>query len=434
MRTALPVANYKNKPKFQEVIMERIRIGLFGASRGLDLAQSFMLLNCDIVAICEKRDDVRESTARAIGSDVAQYSDFDEFVKHDMDAVVLANYFNEHTPYAIKCFERGLHVYSECISNGTMAEGVELIRAFEKHNSIYMLAENYPQMLFNREMKKICEGGTLGKIIYAEGEYNHPGDPYDGTFKKKYHHSGEVHWRNHLPRTYYVTHSLGPLMSATGATPRRVTAMACFAPTDDSAPSASLVGDRAAIITTQNDDGSVFRFTGCAGFGAHHNAYRFCGTRGSVENLRGMGGKVMLRYNAWEKPEGVEENTFYEPQWNEPDADIGRKTGHGGADYVTARIFVECLREKKQPPHPFDVYAGVAMSSVAILAHRSMLEGGRPYDIPDFRDESARVQYENDRLTPFIGVNGEIPNLPCCSHTDYKPTDEQVKGYYDLFK
>ena len=58
---------------------------------------------------------------------------------------------------------------------------------------------------------------------------------------------------------------------------------------------------------TQNDDGSVFRFTGCAAFGGHHNAYRVCGTKGQIENLRGMGGKVMLRYNKWEKPDDMGE-------------------------------------------------------------------------------------------------------------------------------
>ena len=101
-----------------------------------------------------------------------------------MDAVVLANYFNEHTPYAIKCLEKGIHVLSECISNGTMAEGVELIRAFEKSNAIYFLAENYPQMCFNREIKNICRGGSLGKALYAEGEYNHPVSPADHWFIK----------------------------------------------------------------------------------------------------------------------------------------------------------------------------------------------------------------------------------------------------------
>ncbi len=128
--------------------MKKIKIGIFGAGiRGLDLVKNFLLLNCEIVAICEFREERRTIAAQTLGSDVVIYDDFDTFLNHDMDAVILANFFHEHAPYAIKCFEKGLHVYSECISNGTMAEGVELIRAWERSNSIYMLTQNYQQMI-----------------------------------------------------------------------------------------------------------------------------------------------------------------------------------------------------------------------------------------------------------------------------------------------
>jgi hypothetical protein len=70
------------------------------------------------------------------------------------------------------------------------------------------------------------------------------------------------------------------------------------------------------------------------------------------------------------------------------------------------------------------------MSSVAILAHRSMLDGGKPYDIPDFHLEKARKQYEKDYATPFYGQNGEAPDLPCCSHKDYAPSEKQLKLYH----
>ena len=408
--------------------MARLKVGVFGTGRGMHLAHNFNLLGCETVAICDFHEERLERAAKQVGENVAVYKDFDEFIKHDMDVVILANFFHEHAPYAIKCFEKGIHVYSECISNGTMAEGVELVRAFEKSSSIYMLAENYPQMIFNREMKRICDSGTLGKILYAEGEYNHPGDPTDIGFKKE-HTYFEKHWRNHNPRNYYITHSLGPVMWATGATPKRVTSFASFAPFEGDVPVASYCGDRAAIVTTQNDDGSIFRVTGCAAFGGHHNAYRICGTEGQIENLRGMGTKVMLRYNAWSKPEGAEEINCYDPQWNDKDEEIIKTSGHGGGDYLTARMFVEAIEANKQPEHPFDIYSATVMSSVAILGHRSMLEGGMPYDIPDFREEEWRVKYENDRLTPFYGSDGSEPTLPCCSHTDFKPTEKQVEVY-----
>ena len=411
--------------------MNKIKIGIFGVGRGMDIARNFMLLNCEIVAICDFHQKRREAAAKTLDASVAVYDSFDQFIEHDMDAVVLANYFHEHAPYAIRCMERGLHIFSECISNGTMAEGVELIRAAEKSDSIYMLAENYPQMIFNREMKRICDSKTLGKILYAEGEYNHPADPADTTFMKIYNYFPE-HWRNFTPRSYYITHSLGPVMHATGATPKRVTSFSVFAPIEGDYPTARHGADRAAIITTQNDDGSIFRITGCAAFGAHHNAYRICGTEGQVENLRGMGEKVMLRYNSWSKPEDANETTLYEPGWNDQDEAFIRQSGHGGGDYLTARMFLDCIRQKKQPEHPFDLHSAVTMSSVAILAHRSMLEGGKPYDIPDFHSEECRKQYENDRLTPFYGTDGSKPNIPCCSHTDFKPTESQIERFKEL--
>lgn len=411
--------------------MKQLKIGVFGGGRGADIAKNFMMLNCEIVAICDNDAARLKQGATDLGLPEDKcYDNFDDFINVEMDAMILANFFHEHTPYAIKCFERGIHVFSECISNGTMAEGVELIRAFEKSKSIYMLAENYPQMKFNREMKRISSGGTLGKILYAEGEYNHPVSPADAGFLKRYTYF-EGHWRNYLPRTYYITHSLGPVMWSTGATPKKVVAFAAFAPASVDAPSASYSGDMVAHVMTQNDDGSIFRITGCGGMGAHHNAYRIAGTKGQIENLRGMGETVMLRYNEWDKPEGMQEINSYIPAWNDKDEELIEKSGHGGGDYLTARMFCDCIRERHQPEHPFDIHSAVAMSSVAILAHRSMLDGGRPYDIPDFHTEEARVQYENDRLTPFP-TDDESATLRVCSHTDFAPTKRQIEMYHEL--
>lgn len=411
---------------------KNLKVGVFGVGRGMDLANNFKLNNCEIVAICDFNEDRLQKAIERCDKDVAVYRDFDSFIEHEMDICILANFFHEHAPYAIRCFEKGIHVYSECISNGTMAEGVELVRAFEKtENVIYMLAENYPQMIFNREMQNTVKTGTLGKILYAEGEYNHPGSPYDVDFLKTYTYYPH-HWRNFGPRSYYITHSLGPVMKATGATPKQVSCLNAFSPIPESAPTANHNGDKVSIITTQNDDGSIFRVVGCGAFGAHHNAYRICGTKGQIENLRGMGDKMMLRYNGWEIPEGKEEINFYDAKWNDKDEDLIVKAGHGGSDFLTARIFVEAVKANKQPEFPFDIYSATVMSSVAILGHRSMLDGGKPYEIPDFRKEEDRVKWENDRLTPYWSTDGKAPTLPCCSVTDYKPTDEQIKGYKEL--
>jgi len=410
--------------------MNKIRIGIFGTGRGMSIARNLMLCGGEVVAICDSHKERREEAAKKLSADVAQYDNFDDFINHEMDAVVLANYFHEHAPYAIRCLEKGIHVLSECTAAGTMAECVALVRAAEKSNAFYMLAENYPFFIFNREMKRVYESGLLGKVLYAEGEYNHPGDPMDIAFKKQYTYFPE-HWRNFNPRSYYITHSLAPIMYATGVTPRRVTAFASFVEQSGAKiPSASHVGDRAALVMTQNDDGSVFRVTGCASFGGHHNAYRICGTKGQIENLRGMGNQVMLRLDSWSKPEEYKENTLYEPKWNDRDEELIKGAGHGGGDFFVAREFLDCIRENRKPE--MDVYFATVMSAVAILAHRSILENGKPFDVPDFRQEADRVLWENDTLTPYYHADGSAPDIPCCSHPDYKPTDEQMKMYKEL--
>ena len=43
----------------------------------------------------------------------------------------------------------------------------------------------------------------------------------------------------------------------------------------------------------------------------------------------------------------------------------------------------------------------VILSAAAILAWRSVLNGGAYYDIPDFSKEEERCQHENDLLSPF---------------------------------
>ncbi len=413
--------------------MKKMRVGVFGVGRGMYLAEAFMLLDAEIVAICDNHKERREAAMAKLDKSVVAYKSFDEFIEHPMDVVILANNFYQHAPYAVECFKRNIHIFSECIANGTMGEGVELVRAFEKSKSIYMLAENYPQMLFNREMKRIVDSGTLGKIMYAEGEYNHPVDPWDTDFTKTYEFYPK-HWRHFLPATYYITHSLGPVMNATGATPKKVSAFAMYAPREGDVPTASHNADQAANITTLNDDGSVFRITACAQYGAHHNAYRICGTKGQIENLRGMGERVMLRYNPWDRPAGEESNRLYTPDWNDKDEGIIKRSGHGGGDYLTVRMFVDCVKENKQPPHPFDIYSATVMSSVAILGHRSVLECGKVYDIPDFRKEEDRKLYEDDYLTPFWGDDGSEPTLPCCSNPGYKPTEKQMELYFEELK
>ena len=392
--------------------MKKVKIGVFGLGRGFSHLESILQNNGDVVAVCDMSDDKLKKAQEKLG-DVALYRDFDSFLDHPgLEAVLLCNFFHEHTAFAIKALEKNIHVLSECTSNATMADGVALVRAAEKSKAFYMLDENYPHMKFNREMRRIFRNGTLGDLLFAEGEYNHPLDPADQKSINRW-RPFEKHWRNFTPRSYYITHSLAPLIFITGAYPVRVSAMAVYHPGGEDALFGPEVKDRAAIITCQNNDGSVYRVTGCAGFGAHGDSVRICCDKGQVENVRGTDGMIMLRYNKWNLPEGLEENNFYTPEWHDPQEALIEQSGHGGGDFIVVREFLNCVREGKKPE--FDEYFATNMASVAILAHRSILSGGQPFDVPDFRREEDRVKYENDRETPFWGSDGSAPTIPCSS-------------------
>ena len=399
--------------------MSKIRFGVFGLGRGSYLVENIFFAGAEVVALCDYRPAAIAlcKQERPVTKDAAEYTDFEEFIKHDMDAVLLCNYFCEHAKYAIKCLKAGKHVLSETLSNVTMAEGIALCRAVEETGKTYGLFENYPYFVTNLEMKRLYEGGTLGSLVYAEGEYIHPigGKSMNGLAP------GERHWRNWTPRTYYSTHALAPLMQMTGAMPTKVTAMAAFQP-EIAKGTAMRMGDAAATILCQTDKNAVFRAIGWGEFFPHGSSYRLCGTKGGVETER-FTGNVRLYYHPNHVPEGMEERNDYKADW--PDEETGKvaaTAGHGGGDFLSIYDFVKYIEKGEEPF--WNVYRATAAASVAILAWRSIINGGHTYDVPDFRREEDKLKYENDTASPFPDENyhADIP----CSSQPYEPSEEDL--------
>jgi len=371
-----------------------IRVGVIGIGRGQSFAQGATdLVGMKLVALCDRW----ESRLREVGTrfGVATYTDYDKFLEHDMDAVILANYFHEHAPFAIKALEAGKHVMSECASNTTLAEGVALCRTAERTGLIYMLAENYPYTAFNMEMRRLYRTGEIGEVTYAEGEYNHPMHPRDRMAIAP----GMLHWRNWIPSTYYCTHAMAPLMFITNTMPVKVNGLS-MAFHDALEPTVRR-GDAGSVILCRMDNGSVFRIFGLV-LPGHSNWYRVHGTLGAMEITRGPGyfGPQQIRvwHEEWSCPAGTLLERTYVPDWPEH-GDLARKAGHGGGDFWTNFEFANAIRSGKQPF--LDVYRGVAMSSVGILAWKSALEDGAPFAMPDFHSEAVRKQYENDTWSPW---------------------------------
>jgi len=149
------------------------------------------------------------------------------------------------------------------------------------------------------------------------------------------------------------------------------------------------------------DNGAVFRIFGLT-LPGHSNWYRLHGTRGAMELARGPGyfgpGMVRVWHEEWNRPAGAPLERTYIPDWPEH-GDLARRAGHGGGDFWTNFHFANAIRSGRRPY--LDVYRGVTMSSVGILAWKSALQDGAPFEVPDFRREASRRAYENDHWSPW---------------------------------
>jgi len=382
---------------------KKLRIGVFGASRGFGLMNVLNKMEeAEIVAVLEQRADKVERV-KSNFPEAKIVNTFEELLDCGLDAVILANFFPEHAKYAIQALKKDVSVFSETIPAVTLKECAELTEAAEASKGIYMLAENYPFSRGAMEVARVYQTGALGKVIFAEGEYVHP------LSKKTKAAIAPTpdHWRNHLPRTYYMTHSMMPLVLATGLLPKKVIGKIASKPTDDGG-----LEDGVGIILTEMEGGAVFRCSGSCSFGPEGNWYRLGCEKGGIETVRGDINKVRLSYNSYElTDENREHGTdcTYSPAISE----IGKQalsTGHSGGDYWVTWHFIQALLGNEEPV--IDVYKAVSVAAAGILAWRSALENSKQMDIPDFKNQADREKAKLDDLNPFA-VDGKEPDLPC---------------------
>jgi len=222
---------------------------------------------------------------------------------------------------------------------------------------------------------------------------------------------GLNHWRNWLPSTYYCTHALAPLMYITNTMPVSIYGLSIAVPEiTDPLPRPN---DPGSVIFCRMDNGAVFRIFGL-GLPGHSNWYRVHGTRGAMEITRGPGyfgpGQVRVWHDEWDCLAGTPAERTYTPDWPEH-AELANRAGHGGGDFWTNFEFASAIRAGRQPY--LDVYRGVAMSSVGILAWKSALADGIPLAMPDFRKESSRREVEDDHWSPW--PSNAAPGQPLVS-------------------
>lgn len=381
----------------------KIRFGVIGCGRGKTMMNYCVKSgHAELVAVCEKSPRLLEEAKKSYGESVTFYSDFEEFLKHDMDCVVLANYANEHAPFAIRCMEAGKNVLSEVLPVQTMKEAVELIEAVERTGKIYAYAENYCFMPAPRKIRKLYREGLLGEFEYGEGEYMHNcesiwhritgGDP--------------DHWRNRMTAFFYCTHSFGPLVHITGLRPTSVIGL-------EGAFNGRMyrMGAKAGpfgveMVTMEN--GGIVKSLHGVGPSKDSIWYSVYGSKGRLESAREDAemGDVSRLYSNLDVEEGGNTKNVKEICTDDALSEDAKGFGHGGSDYYVMYNMVEKLRGNRNAD-TVDVYEAVDMFLPGLLAYRSALNGGAPERIPDLRDPAERDLYQNDTKCTDPKVAGE---------------------------
>lgn len=390
---------------------KKVKIGVFGGGRGQTMVEVMAKHpDAELVAICDfSQIKLKQCSdlAESCGTKITCYDDFDKFMEHDMDAVVLANYATEHARYAVRLLDSGRHVVSEVLAVQTMAEAVQLVEAVERNKKIYAYAENYCYFRGTMEMQRLYRQGDVGEFLHGEGEYVHDCE----SIWTQITYGERNHWRNWTPSTFYCTHAIGPIVTITGTRPVRMTAYET--PNVNKQRYGCRSGD-SAVIVCQMSNGATAKFLPAAGFKRSPESiwYSVYGSKGMMETDRW--GSLFDKLNVYREGKGPVES--YVPEYwleSELSKTIG---GHGGSDFYTMHFFLDAILGRGSDDYLIDVYQALDMTIPGTLGYRSILDGNMPIDIPDFRDECAREQYRNDNwcLDPRLAGPGQPLNS--CSH------------------
>ena len=345
-----------------------LKVGVVGLRRGRSFVNIFALQKAaKVTAICDVDEEVLEAVQKSSGIDAA-YTDYDDFLNHDIDVVVIATPMPFHVSHSIAALESGKHVLCEVIIANSIDECQPLVDAVRKSDRKFMLAENCCYWYFVQEWGKLVADGKIGKPIYAEAEYVHD------TRSLMRDAQGKLRWRASRPPIHYCTHSLGPLLSIMDD--RCISAIGMSTGVNV-APELGAIDMEVGLFRTEKGSViKVLRGSSIERKPAFHY-YSIYGTQGCLETARGED----RTFGYFKGDNAMKELPYKRDHPQAPDsAGVG---GHGTCEYYMVKDFIESVLNDTNPP--IDVYRGLDFTLPGFCAHISAEQGGKVIEIPDFR-------------------------------------------------
>ena len=199
-------------------------IGIVGVGgRGRSLMRNLLLMKgVEIRALCDLRPEkvtaAQNAVVKAGGSKPEGYAK-DEYTfkqmmdRDDLDAVIIATYWQWHAPMAVYAMKAGKYAGVEVPAAYTLEECWDLVNTYEQTKVPCMMLENWSFRRDNLAVLKMIRKGLLGEIVHCHCAHSH--DCIDHWFFDG--KTGNDRWpAKYLiehNRDQYPTHQMGPVLS-----------------------------------------------------------------------------------------------------------------------------------------------------------------------------------------------------------------------------
>ncbi|WP_454801200.1 Gfo/Idh/MocA family protein [Mucilaginibacter phyllosphaerae] len=400
---------------------DKVRLGYIGVGlRGRNhIGEGLLRDDVEIVAICDIQESslkfCREQFVKAKKKLPVEYTGgLDAYKKllsrKDIDGVIIATPWQFHKDQAIDAMRAGKYVGCEVIAGITEQDHWDILKVYEETKVPYMTLEN---VCYRRDVMaalNMVRQNLFGELIHLEGGYQHDlrgvlfnngKDPYGKGAEFGPNAVGEAQWRTqwNIDRDgdIYPTHGAGPVMNYANINRgNRFTNLVSFssksrglnAYVDKISP-----GNKNAKIKFNNGDVTTTTLNCANGETVvlshdthlprpYSLGFRVQGTEGiwmDVNDSIYIEGKS-TKYDQWDKA-SVWFDKYDHPLWKKYEK-FAEGAGHGGMDWFVFNAFVQAVKQKKQTP--IDIYDSLTMSVITPLSEKSLKEGNKPQEFPDF--------------------------------------------------
>lgn len=147
--------------------MDRTHVGVVGAGYwGPKLIRNFHdLPNAVVTVVCDTRGD-RLEHVRRLYQETRTTQDYDELLKSDVEAVVIATPVGSHYALARAALLAGKHVLIEKPMTANAQQAAELVTLAKAHKRVLMVGHTFEYNPAVIMLKNMIQDGRLGQVFY----------------------------------------------------------------------------------------------------------------------------------------------------------------------------------------------------------------------------------------------------------------------------